>query len=98
MTHKNININPAHCSNSRLISKLNSDTCRKVSVMKAKTNKPSSSDVYYGPCEMDSHADTIVVGKNCVILEYTGKECNVSPYREDYEAIQNVPIANMATA
>ena len=98
ITHKNININPAHCSNSCLISKLNSGTRRKVSVMKAKTNKPSSSDVYYGPCEMDSHADTIVAGKNCVILEYTGKECNVSPYREDYEAIQNVPIANVATA
>ena len=47
---------------------------------------------------MDSHANTIVPGKNCVVLEYSGKECDVSPYREDYEAMKNVPIANVATA
>ena len=52
----------------------------------------------YGNCELDSHADTIVAGKNCIILSYTGKECDVSPYREDYESIKNVPIVTAATA
>ena len=52
----------------------------------------------HGRCELDSHADTIVAGSNCIVLHYTGKECDVSPYRDDYEAVQNVPIVNAATA
>jgi hypothetical protein len=52
----------------------------------------------HGQCELDSHADTIVEGSNCVILQYTGKECDVSPYRDDYESITNVPIVHAATA
>ena len=52
----------------------------------------------YGNCELDSHADSIVAGSNCVILNYTGKECDVAPYREDYDTIPNVPIVTAATA
>lgn len=52
----------------------------------------------FGNCELDSHADSIVAGSNCVILTYSGKECDVSPYREDYETIKNVPIVTAATA
>jgi len=39
-----------------------------------------------------------VAGSNCVILQHTGKECDVSPYRDDYEAISNIPIVHAATA
>ena len=49
-------------------------------------------------CELDSHADTIVAGRNCLILNYTGKECDVALYRDDYEAVTNVPIVTAATA
>ena len=52
----------------------------------------------HGKCELDSHADSIVCGSNCVVLNYTGKECDVSPYREVYDAIRNVPIVTAATA
>ena len=45
-----------------------------------------------GRIELDSHADTIVLGSNCVILHHTGKVCEVSPYSDDYEAIKNVPV------
>ena len=55
-------------------------------------------EVMYGKCESDSHADTIATGANCVVLNYTGKVCDVSPYRDDYEAVKNVPITNAATA
>ena len=48
--------------------------------------------------EMDSHADTIVCGANCIIMHYTGKECDVSPYTDAYEAIKSVPIVTAATA
>ncbi len=30
-----------------------------------------------GPVELDSHADTCCAGSNCVVIEHTGKVCNV---------------------
>ena len=48
--------------------------------------------------EMNSHADTAVLGRNCVILNYTGRECDVSLYTDSYEAIKGVPIVTGATA
>ena len=62
------------------------------------TSNSRSNSIIYGQCEIDSHADTIVAGSNCIVLSYTGKECNVIPYRDDYESVNNVPIANVATA
>ena len=52
----------------------------------------------YGKMELDSHADTVVLGSNCVILNYTGRECDVSPYTDTYDAIKGVPIVKGATA
>ena len=66
--------------------------------MSSSTVTSSCSRVHYGQCELDSHADTIVAGKNCIVLSYTGKECSVVPYREGYESTDNVPIANVVMA
>ena len=52
----------------------------------------------FGRCELDSHADTIVAGANCIIMHYTGNICDVSPYRDDYEAAKGIPIVTAATA
>jgi hypothetical protein len=41
----------------------------------------------YGRMEMDTHADTCLLGINFVILEYSGRVCDVYPYSQDYEAI-----------
>ena len=49
-----------------------------------------------GRIELDSHADTVVLGSNAVVLHYTGNECEVSPYSDEYEAISNVPVARGA--
>ena len=46
---------------------------------------------------MDSHADTAVLGSNCVVLAYTGKECEVSPYADEYDAIRYVHVVTGAT-
>ena len=46
---------------------------------------------------MDTHADTTVLGSNCVVLSYTGKECEVLPYSSEYEAVWNIPVATGAT-
>jgi hypothetical protein len=48
--------------------------------------------------EMDTHADTCVLGPNFIILHYTGRECDVSPYSEVYESVKAVPIVKGATA
>ena len=29
---------------------------------------------------------------------YTGKDCNVKPYQDDYESVSNTPIVHAATA
>ena len=47
---------------------------------------------------MDSHADTCVAGPNFVILEFTGEQCDVTPYTNDYHPITNVSVVNAATA
>ena len=48
-----------------------------------------------GRIELDSHANTIVLGSNCP--HHTGKVCEVSCYSDDYEAIKNVPVVCGAT-
>ncbi len=47
---------------------------------------------------MDSHADTTVFGRNLLILNYTGRECDVMPYTDTYESVKGVPIVTAATA
>ena len=46
---------------------------------------------------MDTHADMTVLGSNCIVLGYTGKECKVSPYEDEYSLIQNIPVITGAT-
>ena len=58
----------------------------------------NDSSINYNKLELDSHADTIVLGSNCIILSHTGRECDVSPYTEAYNAITDVPIVTGATA
>jgi hypothetical protein len=58
----------------------------------------NDTSVIYNRLELDSHADTIVLGSNCVILSHTGRKCDVSPFTEAYNFIQNVPIVYGATA
>ena len=50
-----------------------------------------------GHIELDSHADTVILGSNVVVLHYMGNECEVSPYSDEYEAISNVPVVCGAT-
>ena len=51
-----------------------------------------------GTLEMDTHADTCVLGPNFVVLHYTGRECDVSPYTDVYESVKAVPIVSGALA
>ena len=70
-------------------------------IAKNKTTKteyqPRPQSTSYGRIELDTHVDTTVLGSNCVVLSYTGKECGVSPYLSQYEAVWNVPVVMGAT-
>ena len=65
---------------------------------KDRRKRNDNSHVTYGRMEIDSHADTIVLGSNAIIIHYTSRECDVSPYADTYEPIRNVPIVTGATA
>ena len=55
------------------------------------------STVHHGRCELDSHADTFVAGRNCTVLHYTERICDVMPYSDDYEAKTGISIVQAAT-
>ena len=83
------------------ISVLSSSKRRNIMASSSSTTMPkhnSDQQIIQGTIELDSHADTIVAGANCVILNYTGRECDVAPYSDAYDSIQNVPIVTAATA
>ena len=56
-----------------------------------------SRDRHYGRTEMDSHADTFVAGRNCTVMTYTERVCDVMPYSDQYEPRTGIPIATVAT-
>ena len=63
----------------------------------AKAKKRPTSLPTEGRIELDSHADTIVLGTNCTILSHTGQSCEVMPYSDTYDAITDVPVVTGAT-
>lgn len=79
----------------RIISVHGSSDCRPASRIISHVQHDSS---IYSRMELDSHADTVVLGSNCVVLSFTGRECDVSPYSDTYQAIKGVPIVSGATA
>ena len=48
--------------------------------------------------ELDLHADTIFCGSNCIVVHFTGKECDVASYTDVYKTIKSVPIVQADTA
>jgi hypothetical protein len=86
----------------RVIAPLSTTARRVVSGFHAGKRKTAAQGrrppIVHSQLEMDSHADTIVCGSNCLIMHYTGKECDVSPYTDAYEAIKSVPIVQASTA
>ena len=45
-------------------------------------------------CELDSHANMVVIGGNSAIVNKTGLTAQVSPFTPDYEALTEVPIVD----
>ena len=54
--------------------------------------------ITYSCMELESHANTVVFGRNFVVIQFTGRECDVAPYTEAYDAIKSVRIATAGTS
>ena len=54
-------------------------------------------NIFVDQTEMDSHTDTIVADRNTLLLSFTDRVCEVSPYSDEYESIKDVPIVSAAT-
>ena len=52
---------------------------------------------FRGRAEPDSHADTMVAGCNCTILHHTERSCDVEPFSDTYEPMNDVEIVLAAT-
>ena len=81
---------PYYRSLSRIVSSV-----RRPAVARAK--KAPISLPTEGRIELDSHADTTVLGANCIILSHTGQSCEVMPYSDTYDAITDIPVVTGAT-
>jgi hypothetical protein len=63
----------------------------------ARTLSKMTTTYVYGRTELDSHADTCVMGMTFKIYEYTGQQCSVSPYSSKYKP-KMVKVAHGGTA
>ena len=46
---------------------------------------------FHGRSDLDSHADTTVAVKNCVILCYKDRSCDVAPFSDKYTPMKDMP-------
>ena len=83
----------SHTTISRIVSSIGKIAKNKT-VKAEYQHRPQSTS--HGHIELDTHADTTVLCSNCVVLSYTGKECEVSPYSSQHEAVQNVTVVTGA--
>ena len=54
-------------------------------------------DSYSGRTELDSHADTTVPGRNCMVMNYTERSCDVATFSDTYEPMTKIPIITAGT-
>ena len=49
---------------------------------KRKLSTQVRGSVVYSMMDLDSHMDTIVCGSNCIVMNLTGKECDIATYTD----------------
>eukprot|EP00957_Ditylum_brightwellii_P017867 1345187-Ditylum_brightwellii.AAC.1 len=69
--------------------------CHAAAIFTAHKRKTGIVFVQY---KLDLCVDTIVSGSNSVVLNYTGKVCDVSPYCNEYSPVSNVHIVKANNA
>ena len=76
-------------------------TALKAKISSVTINNQTVNDINhftYSKSELDSHANMVVLGKECFVFESTGKTCNVEPFDPALGTAQNIPIVDAAIA
>ena len=66
--------------------------------MAAAIESTTSEAETYPNSELDSHANMVVLGKDCFVFEWSGLTCNVKPFSETLGKVTHVPIVDAAIA
>jgi hypothetical protein len=67
-------------------------------VKKTRTVAQEANTTRIARCELDTRADTICAGANCRPIYFTRQQCEVKGFSEEFEPIQDVRVASVATA
>ena len=59
-------------------------------------NAESSEFEQYPKSELDSHANMVILGRNCFIFEWSGRTCNVMSFTKTLGTVQHIPIIDAA--
>ena len=54
-------------------------------------------ELFHRKYKLDSHVDTTISGKNCVIIKYKDRSCEVSFFLEKYTPMKDILIVSAAT-
>ena len=77
-------------------------SCRRIAKVKSNGSNSrcigSTNTIEHGRIGLNTHADLIIFGHSFISLFKTGREFDVSPYTDEYEAIKNVPTVSAETA
>ena len=79
------------------ISWLQSNICYVSSMRRLISNVATYCNVVLSGTNLDSHADTIVSGRNFMVANYTNRVCDMSPYSDEYNPVKGVPAVHAAT-
>ena len=52
---------------------------------------------FSGRTELNSHVDTTVAGRNCMVMHYTEISCDVAPFYDTYKPMTNILIITAET-
>ena len=52
----------------------------------------------YPNSELDSHANMVVLGKDCFVFEWSSLTCSFKPFSETLDKVTHVPIVDAAIA
>ena len=83
--HRSSHLSPLSSSDRRLVANVSHNITAPV-------------ETVVGNIELDTHADTCVLGHNFVVLSYTSRVTDVYGYSPELGAIKNIPIVTGATA
>ena len=70
---------------------------RRISQTQRVVNTNKEDTPFHSSSELDSHSDTTVAGKKCVIIRYTDRSCDMAPFSYKYTPMKDVPIVSEAT-